>query len=163
MVSPLIEKPDPLTLACEIVTEDVDVFDRVSCRVFLLPTVTVPKFRLLVERAMLLPLFAGASPWHAVSNRRQPVARKRVNQIGRSRNLFTMTSAGADYCTWEEGSPEDDFRPRAVLVWRRRSRTTRFRKRPQAKAQGQCQNGNRISVACCTAVLGLGWAERGSL
>ena len=48
-----MEKPDPVTLACETVTGDVEGFDSVSCMVLLPPTETVPKFKLPLETAIL--------------------------------------------------------------------------------------------------------------
>lgn len=43
---PLTLKPEPLTLAAEIVRLDPPVFERVTDCVWLLPTVTVPRFKL---------------------------------------------------------------------------------------------------------------------
>ena len=45
-VSPLIVKPLPFTVAEEMVRLDAPVFERVIGRVWLLPTITVPRFML---------------------------------------------------------------------------------------------------------------------
>lgn len=45
-VSPVIEKPVPVTLACEIVTEEPPVLVSVSDKFVLLPTATLPNARL---------------------------------------------------------------------------------------------------------------------
>jgi hypothetical protein len=46
-VSPVIEKPVPVTLACEMVTLDPPVLVRVSDKLALLPTWTLPNERLV--------------------------------------------------------------------------------------------------------------------
>ena len=43
---PLMLKPEPLMLAVEIVTLDPPEFDRVNACVWLLPTITLPRFML---------------------------------------------------------------------------------------------------------------------
>lgn len=95
--SPLMEKPAPLAVACETVTAAAEGFDKVSCIVLLLPTMTEPKFKLLVERAMVLPVvLAGARPWQPVSARRHPMIRRTANEIGGSRKLSTIASLNHD-------------------------------------------------------------------
>ena len=48
-VTPLTEKPAPVTLACEILTAVPPVLVTVSDRLPFLPTVTLPKLRLAGE------------------------------------------------------------------------------------------------------------------
>ena len=63
--------------AATMVTEEDVLLDSESCRVLLLPTVTVPKFKLLLERTTLPPPPPPPSPWQAASISTQP----RVNRV----------------------------------------------------------------------------------
>ena len=79
-VNPLMENAAPVTLACEMVTEEPPVLVSVSERFVLLPTATLPKLRLLLERVTLPPPPPGPSPWQAASSIRQAAARKEAAQ-----------------------------------------------------------------------------------
>ena len=61
-----------------MVTEEEVVFESVSCRLLLPPTVTaLPKFRLALERVRLLSVVdvEGESAWQPASSSRQPKAK----------------------------------------------------------------------------------------
>ena len=67
--SPLMLKPAPVTVACETVTLRVPVFVRVTLRVRLVPTVTLPKLRLLELVAIRVNAAAFLARLRATKNR----------------------------------------------------------------------------------------------
>ena len=83
---------DPLPAV--IVPDEVELLVRVSCRDLLLPTATVPKFRLALatESPPLPPLELPDRLWHPLNNSKQQPARREANQMRRVGYKFKSAS-----------------------------------------------------------------------